>query len=64
MLAASYLNFLLNRPLDGPIEKTADRPRIVSEPELDEADSSALARREELRQMDLAISLMKNKVRI
>ncbi|MBN1893176.1 TolC family protein, partial [bacterium] len=64
MLAASYLNFLLNRPLDSSIEKSAYRPAVVSEPELDEADSSALARREEIRQMDLAVSLMKNKIRI
>ncbi len=58
-MAVSYFNCLLNRPLDAPIEKPAGpMPLPVLTPEPAEAESLAVANREELKQLERAVDLM------
>ncbi|MBN2201082.1 TolC family protein [bacterium] len=62
-LSVSYFNCLLNRPLDAPIEKPAGpMPLPVLTPEPAEAESLAVANREELKQLERAVDLMRHKV--
>jgi outer membrane protein TolC len=64
-LAASYFNFLLNRPLDSCIEKPEASLPIREAPwTAEEAESLAVSRREELCQLDRAVDLMGSKVAI
>lgn len=62
VLAASYFNFLLNRPFTAVIEKP-ESPLPVDGPvwTADEAESLAVANREELKQLERAIGLMGSK---
>jgi outer membrane protein len=62
-LAASYFNFLLNHPLDSRIEKPEASLPIRETPWTEEyAESLAVSRREELRQLDRAVDLSGCKV--
>jgi outer membrane protein len=62
VLAASYFNFLLNRPLDSVIDKQDQTPPVAGIPwTADEAESLAVANREELKQLDRAVNLMASK---
>ena len=61
-LAASYFNFLLNRPLDAFIDQSAKSTPVADAPwTADEAESLAVANREELKQLDRAVGLMASK---
>lgn len=61
-LSASYFNFLLNRPLDSAIEIVPDSELVFSwTAQLESDQECALQRREELRQIEKTISIMKNK---
>jgi outer membrane protein len=62
-LSKSYFNFLLNRPLDSPIEKPeASIPTSNISCTAEEAESLAVHGREELAQLDRAVELMGSKV--
>ncbi len=61
-MAVSYFNCLLNRPLDASIEKPAGPiPLPVLTPDPAEAESLAVANREELKQLERAVDLMGHK---
>jgi outer membrane protein TolC len=66
ILAASYFNFLLNRPLDGTIETPSlEREELpVPIPDPAAGEEGALRSREELRQLSEAAGIMKGKTRI
>ena len=62
VLAASYFNFLLNRPFTAVIEKPESSVRAAGPVwTADEAESLAVENREELRQLERAIGLMGSK---
>jgi outer membrane protein len=64
-LAAGYFNFLLNRPLDSSIETIPDNELVFSWTSQLEADQeNAIQKREELKQIEKTISVMKNKKRL
>jgi outer membrane protein len=61
-LAASYFNFLLNRPLDATIEIISNDALVFSwTAQLQVDQESALQKREELKQIEETISIMKNR---
>jgi outer membrane protein len=65
VLAASYFNFLLNRPLDAFIDQTDPTPPAAGVSwTADEAESLAVANREEIKQLDRAVELMGNQTAI
>lgn len=57
ILAAQYLNFLCNQPLDTKIETANTTKSVMAMLALQEANTAALKNRDELQLLDLAISM-------
>lgn len=63
MLAGSYFNFLLNRPLDSDIEiLTAENFELQALQDLEEAESRALQSRDELFQLENVVAISEGQI--
>lgn len=64
-LSRAYFNFLLNRPLDTPVDvEDVDMSERRSFPSLDDAEQRALQQREELQQLHAAIQAQRHGVKL
>ena len=64
-LAAAYFNFLINRPLDSPIESVNESlPMFETELSLPQAEARALEHRVEFQQLQSAIEAAQNNARL
>ena len=64
-MSKAYFNFLLNRPLDSPIDLLqGDSETVPDIPPLEIGEAEALKNREELKQLDDAVGALTSKIRL
>lgn len=60
-MALSYFNFLLNRPLDSPVDLSETSPDSMGVPSFESGERQAIQNRDEFRQLQAAVSILKSK---